>query len=125
MATVLNMYKTPKTGVRGRKRKEVPMSNDSHQPNVKKEATENFPPVPFEDNQEDTLTVEIQEDTKVPENDGLEDLWNDMSVAIEVSKEAESSLVPEEDDEEDCNHSFMLQDDFGHVCRVCGVIQKK
>lgn len=125
MASVLNMYKTPKTGVRGRKRKELPMSNGSHHPNVKKESTENFPPVPFEDNQEDTLTVEIKEDTKVPENDGLDDLWNDMSVAIEVSKEAESSLVPEEEDEEDCNHSFMLQDDFGLVCRVCGVIQKK
>ncbi|RRT83974.1 hypothetical protein B296_00005680, partial [Ensete ventricosum] len=27
--------------------------------------------------------------------------------------------------EEECNHSYLLQDDFGLVCRICGVIQKR
>lgn len=25
---------------------------------------------------------------------------------------------------EDCEHSFILKDDMGYVCRVCGVIDK-
>lgn len=25
---------------------------------------------------------------------------------------------------EDCEHSFILKDDMGYVCRVCGVIEK-
>lgn len=30
-----------------------------------------------------------------------------------------------EEDEDDCEHSFILKDDIGYVCRICGVIQKK
>lgn len=26
--------------------------------------------------------------------------------------------------EEECDHSFVLKDDIGYVCRVCGVIQR-
>lgn len=25
---------------------------------------------------------------------------------------------------EDCDHSFVLKDDIGYVCRVCGVIDR-
>lgn len=28
------------------------------------------------------------------------------------------------DEVEDCEHSFILKDDMGYVCRVCGVIDK-
>lgn len=30
----------------------------------------------------------------------------------------------EKEDEGDCEHSFVLKDDLGYVCRVCGVIQR-
>ena len=25
---------------------------------------------------------------------------------------------------EECNHSFILKDDLGYVCRICGVVEK-
>ncbi|PPE02723.1 hypothetical protein GOBAR_DD00282 [Gossypium barbadense] len=28
------------------------------------------------------------------------------------------------EDDEDCDHSFVLKDDLGYVCRICGVIQR-
>lgn len=30
-----------------------------------------------------------------------------------------------EDEEEQCDHSFVLKDDIGYVCRVCGVIKRR
>lgn len=30
----------------------------------------------------------------------------------------------EREDEGDCEHSFVLKDDLGYVCRVCGVIER-
>lgn len=35
-----------------------------------------------------------------------------------------SHKEPKEDEVEDCEHSFILMDDMGYVCRVCGVIEK-
>jgi DNA repair and recombination RAD54-like protein len=29
-----------------------------------------------------------------------------------------------EEDEDYCDHSFVLKDDIGYVCRICGVIEK-
>lgn len=29
-----------------------------------------------------------------------------------------------EEDGEDCDHSFVLKDDLGYVCRICGVIDR-
>ncbi|XP_072951992.1 protein CHROMATIN REMODELING 35 [Typha angustifolia] len=77
--------------------------------------------------QEDSIIMEScqQDETEVPESDGLEDLWKDMSLAMECSKATtsdESHVVQEE--EEECNHSYLLEDDLGLVCRICGVIQK-
>ena len=28
------------------------------------------------------------------------------------------------DDQDECDHSFVLKDDLGYVCRICGVIQR-
>lgn len=28
------------------------------------------------------------------------------------------------EDEEECDHSFILKDDIGYVCRVCGVVER-
>ncbi|XP_051146910.1 protein CHROMATIN REMODELING 35 [Andrographis paniculata] len=59
--------------------------------------------------------------------DELGDIWNEMTVALECSKEATEATQLEEhhdEDEEDCDHSFIFKDDLGDVCRICGVIKR-
>ncbi|XP_058744150.1 protein CHROMATIN REMODELING 35 [Vicia villosa] len=58
-------------------------------------------------------------------DDGLDDIWREMSMAIETSKDVSADPQPEEEEEDaDCDHSFVLKDDLGYVCRVCGVIDR-
>ncbi|KAK4258637.1 hypothetical protein QN277_005067 [Acacia crassicarpa] len=59
-------------------------------------------------------------------DDGLEDIWREMSMAIECSKDAAMDSPHDEVEKGggDCDHSFVLKDDLGYVCRVCGVIDK-
>ncbi|EOX97926.1 PREDICTED: protein CHROMATIN REMODELING 35 isoform X2 [Theobroma cacao] len=60
-------------------------------------------------------------------DDGLGDIWQEMSMALEFSKdgfEDPSSSERMSEDEEDCDHSFVLKDDLGYVCRICGVIER-
>ncbi|KAL6649278.1 hypothetical protein ACP70R_013502 [Stipagrostis hirtigluma subsp. patula] len=64
--------------------------------------------------------------------DELEDLWRDMSVALACSKTigSDQNIVPSEkntceDMEDACNHDFLMKDDLGIVCRVCGLIQQR
>ncbi|CAJ1978136.1 unnamed protein product [Sphenostylis stenocarpa] len=68
------------------------------------------------------------------DNDSLEDIWKEMSMAMECSKVVSANPLPDEevetDDEEserdeDCDHFFILKDDIGYVCRVCGIIDRK
>ncbi|EXB34845.1 Helicase ARIP4 [Morus notabilis] len=61
------------------------------------------------------------------EDDGLDDFWKEMSMALELSKDvsmdhSQNKQVME--DEENCEHSFLLKDDLGYVCRICGVIDR-
>ncbi|XP_017433544.1 protein CHROMATIN REMODELING 35 isoform X1 [Vigna angularis] len=70
---------------------------------------------------------EEEEDELDTEDDGLGDIWKEMSMAIECSKDVSVDLQPDEEaeedyDDDDCDHSFVLKDDLGYVCRVCGVI---
>ncbi|KAG8643948.1 protein CHROMATIN REMODELING 35 isoform X2 [Manihot esculenta] len=61
------------------------------------------------------------------EDDGLGDIWKEMSVALECTKdvaEYPSSDAHTQEDEEYCDHSFVLKDDLGYVCRICGVIER-
>ncbi|KAG6761562.1 hypothetical protein POTOM_034790 [Populus tomentosa] len=61
------------------------------------------------------------------EDDGLGDIWKEMSFALESSKDAvENPQLDEnmDEDEDYCDHSFVLKDDIGYVCRICGVIEK-
>ncbi|KAG6605058.1 Protein CHROMATIN REMODELING 35, partial [Cucurbita argyrosperma subsp. sororia] len=63
------------------------------------------------------------------EEDGLEDIWNDMKMALECSKDLDvavdsSSDQQTTDDTTDCDHSFLLKEDLGYVCRICGVIDR-
>ncbi|KAF2322855.1 hypothetical protein GH714_031398 [Hevea brasiliensis] len=61
------------------------------------------------------------------EDDGLGDIWKEMSIALECSKdvaEYPSSDEHVQEDVEYCDHSFVLKDDIGYVCRICGVIER-
>ncbi|KAI3434308.1 uncharacterized protein J3R85_006565, partial [Psidium guajava] len=78
------------------------------------------------DNEDDHLTKVI--------DDGLGDIWTEMTMALECSKDIAEDIEnwehPSSDDNsseeiEDCDHSFVLKDDIGYVCRVCGVVDRK
>ncbi|XP_037483864.1 protein CHROMATIN REMODELING 35-like isoform X2 [Triticum dicoccoides] len=62
--------------------------------------------------------------------DELDDLWKDMSVALAMSKTigSDHSIVPSEKNSsevvDDCHHDFVMKDDLGIVCRICGLIQQ-
>ncbi|XP_065866946.1 protein CHROMATIN REMODELING 35 [Euphorbia lathyris] len=71
--------------------------------------------------------VEEYEDNQFKtEDDGLGDIWTEMSTALELSKDVADYPSSNEhaEEDEDCDHSFVLKDDLGYVCRVCGVIRK-
>ncbi|PIA55888.1 hypothetical protein AQUCO_00700304v1 [Aquilegia coerulea] len=60
-------------------------------------------------------------------DDGLGDIWREMTLALECSKDATGGIAEKGEvgeEEEDCDHSYILKDDLGYVCRVCGVIKK-
>ncbi|XP_010548073.1 PREDICTED: protein CHROMATIN REMODELING 35 isoform X2 [Tarenaya hassleriana] len=59
-------------------------------------------------------------------DDGLGDIWGEMAMAIECNKEVttEPSKEQKPEEVEDCEHSFILKDDIGYVCRVCGVVER-
>ncbi|CAN4107511.1 unnamed protein product [Withania somnifera] len=76
--------------------------------------------------------VGVQEDDEIDDgaeqpDEGLTDIWNEMSFALEFSKDVASEPSPDEhttEEEDECDHSFILKDDIGYVCRVCGVIKR-
>ncbi|KAJ4963628.1 hypothetical protein NE237_023567 [Protea cynaroides] len=79
--------------------------------------------------------IGVQDDTMIDkskhqsdEDDGLGDIWKEMTLALECSKDAapENSAFEhsEEGEGEECHHSFVLKDDLGYVCRVCGIIER-
>ncbi|CAN8257867.1 unnamed protein product [Cochlearia groenlandica] len=75
--------------------------------------------------------VGVEEDDSDNESEAAEvdlgNIWNEMAMAIVCSKDTtgeSSHKEPKTDVVEDCEHSFILMDDMGYVCRVCGVIDK-
>ncbi|KAK1431140.1 hypothetical protein QVD17_14405 [Tagetes erecta] len=59
--------------------------------------------------------------------DGLADIWKEMTAGLEYSKDVEmdrSINQHAKDDEEECDHSFILKEDIGYVCRVCGLVER-
>ncbi|XP_057500064.1 protein CHROMATIN REMODELING 35-like isoform X1 [Actinidia eriantha] len=77
----------------------------------------------------------VEDDTQIEEGnfqaysdcDGLADIWKEMNFSLECSKDtAEDPLLDEHvrDELHECDHSFVLKDDIGCVCRICGVIQR-
>ncbi|GER50338.1 SNF2 domain-containing protein, partial [Striga asiatica] len=69
---------------------------------------------------------EDSDDPSDTNSDGLGEIWNDMTFALECSKTADEDPLDEynAEDEEECEHSFILKDDIGDVCRICGVIKR-
>ncbi|KAI3996612.1 hypothetical protein MKX01_009444 [Papaver californicum] len=60
------------------------------------------------------------------EDDGLGELWKEMSVASECSKDASLALgTTVEERGKECEHSFVLSDDIGYVCRICSFVGKR
>ncbi|OMO74359.1 SNF2-related protein [Corchorus capsularis] len=74
---------------------------------------------------DDEEGIDNQADTA--SDDGLENIWKEMAFAFECSKEnapvIRKSEISSEDDEEICDHSFIIKDDVGRVCRICGIIE--
>ncbi|OIT07111.1 PREDICTED: protein CHROMATIN REMODELING 35-like [Nicotiana attenuata] len=76
--------------------------------------------------------VGVQDDDEIDDgaeqpDEGLNDIWNEMSFALECSKDVAAEPSPNEhtvEEEDECDHSFILKDDIGYVCRICGVIQR-
>ncbi|KAM0855885.1 hypothetical protein ACQ4PT_049480 [Festuca glaucescens] len=72
-----------------------------------------------------------EEDKPERESDGLEDFWNDFSLAIESSKldtfeeVASEKEVTKKEVDTDCNHDMRIHEDLGHVCRVCSMIVRR
>ncbi|KAJ4965097.1 hypothetical protein NE237_016946 [Protea cynaroides] len=77
---------------------------------------------------EQGVYIGVQDDTVIEKNedDSLTDIWREMKLALECSKDAAPESSPFAHSEgrgsEECNHSFVLKDDLGYVCRVCGII---
>ncbi|OMO75593.1 SNF2-related protein [Corchorus olitorius] len=75
---------------------------------------------------DDEEGIDNQADTA--NDEGLKNIWKEMAFAFECSKEnasvtRTSEFPSEDDDEEVCDHSFIIKDDVGRVCRICGIIE--
>ncbi|KAI3755588.1 hypothetical protein L1987_55392 [Smallanthus sonchifolius] len=79
--------------------------------------------------------VEVQSNSDMEEDDsqydvnfdGLADIWKEMTVGLESSQDTGMDLPINQhakEDEEECDHSFILKEDIGYVCRVCGVVER-
>ncbi|XP_043710776.1 protein CHROMATIN REMODELING 35-like [Telopea speciosissima] len=73
-------------------------------------------------------TISEKSNHQSDEDDGLGDVWREMTLALECSKDAAPERSDFENTEgrggEECDHSFVLKDDLGYVCRVCGIIER-
>ncbi|XP_021776013.1 protein CHROMATIN REMODELING 35-like [Chenopodium quinoa] len=75
--------------------------------------------------EEDTATQDKSENDSEDEN--VATIWKEMEFAMESCKEFPENQFSDEEkkeDEDDCDHSYILKDDIGYVCRVCGLVQK-
>ncbi|KAA8546009.1 hypothetical protein F0562_020540 [Nyssa sinensis] len=73
------------------------------------------------------MEIEESDHQTNPDYDGLADIWKEMTFALECSKDTAGDPSSDEhvrEGIEECDHSFVLKDDLGYVCRICGVIQK-
>lgn len=125
--TAANQKRSQTSLIARGKRKYNELDSEQHERQADKDFEVNLSPFSVVSLTEETFSTATHspDGTKTAESDGLDDLWKDMSLAMECSKVAkldELATVPEG---EDCDHSLLLHDDLGLVCRVCGVIQKR
>lgn len=76
--------------------------------------------------EDDKAAVEAYFQTDI-QDDGLTDIWEEMTIALEHSKditEDSSSSKHASESGVNCVHSFILEDDLGYVCCICGVIER-
>ncbi|XP_073270276.1 protein CHROMATIN REMODELING 35-like isoform X3 [Primulina huaijiensis] len=74
---------------------------------------------------DDDMEMDESSEMSDTNSDGLGGIWNEMTVALECSKEVNE--VPDEFEAEgeiECQHTYILKDDIGDVCRICGVIKR-
>uniref|UniRef100_A0A803LP98 Uncharacterized protein n=1 Tax=Chenopodium quinoa TaxID=63459 RepID=A0A803LP98_CHEQI len=67
----------------------------------------------------ETLRVENYVDVKPVKTTKVEEKKIDKDVPADQSGDEQSV-----EEDEGCDHSYVLKDDIGYVCRVCGVIQR-
>lgn len=72
---------------------------------------------------------EIEEDNQKLEagGDDIAHIWNEMTIALEYPKDTVTDCSNEAcavKNAEGCDHSFILKEDIGYVCRICGLIQR-
>ncbi|KAJ0495375.1 putative DNA helicase [Helianthus annuus] len=84
--------------------------------------------VEVENKHDKGVYVGVEEDESNSQSDtnlfGEVDLWNEMSIGLEFLMEMHpSSDQKSREDGQECDHSYILKDYIGYVCRVCGLIQ--
>ncbi|XP_057859727.2 protein CHROMATIN REMODELING 35 [Cryptomeria japonica] len=68
---------------------------------------------------------DMEDESKEEDSDEISLMWKQMSVSFKCSENALNSEMDssyDKDDTEECVHSFILEDDLGKVCTLCGFI---
>ncbi|KAG9148175.1 hypothetical protein Leryth_014087 [Lithospermum erythrorhizon] len=77
-----------------------------------------------EDSDVESETEMVVKQADVDDN-GMADIWMEMGVGLECSKETVNLPTNGSPLQKiDCDHIFILKDDIGYVCRICGLIQQ-
>ncbi|CAN1131072.1 Protein CHROMATIN REMODELING 35 [Linum perenne] len=76
---------------------------------------------------EDSMLWKIGYSPKETEldEDGLADIWNEMSIALKEEAKELSSNANFQEDEDCCEHVLIYKEDIGDVCRICGLISRE
>lgn len=73
--------------------------------------------------QDDLITD--QNNFQIESDDGLGDIWMEMTLALESSKDVARNVIDQSGNtQEECVHSVIFKEDLGFVCRVCGIVEK-
>ncbi|GKV24151.1 hypothetical protein SLEP1_g33798 [Rubroshorea leprosula] len=75
---------------------------------------------------DDEMVIEKENQQTDGADDDLAHIWKEMAFSMECSKDICDNSLPDKHakEDDDCEHSFILKDDLGYVCRICGVIQR-
>ncbi|PRQ55967.1 hypothetical protein RchiOBHm_Chr1g0330471 [Rosa chinensis] len=87
------------------------------------------PSAKSENNKDAGVYLGVEDDESTEEDDDLGDAWMEISMALESLKDVAVDPSSEQKTSEggedcDCERSFLLKDDLGYVCCICGVIER-